>query len=389
MSVRLEPAPAAVIEKLVKQLQELAVFLDCRNGSFRAALAEPSYRPRRGFWRTVGSAMGALCSKTKPLMQAVSIVGQVTIAAAIGYAAWKLVDSLEVRRTKLRLQRALGKKPDDLVLARRLLFRWSATGPTWRRIRSSTVEAVNQWLAANSSERSIGGIINHEMADPDSGGERPAPVETAVQGGAPVEQCNHHPNGVGSHPIAVGREDVEPVEGESLGVGALGPPPGIGLPPRGPPPPGFGQVDARGIGTGGVPDDDGEQPVGGPRFGPLLDVPGVHDGSAPVVQSAEPVQSTPARRHRPRGQFVARIVDVVRAKRGPPERHTPAAEYAVKEAVIRILADMPEVTHKDKATAIPLIVAAYFVPTATELEARAVLDAPELKFVRQGLDKPA
>jgi len=61
----------------------------------------------------------------------------------------------------------------------------------------------------------------------------------------------------------------------------------------------------------------------------------------------------------------------------------------VTEAAVRGLRDFPDVTERDKAAAIPLAVAAYFVPTATELEARAVLDGAGLKAIRQGLDKPA
>lgn len=95
------------------------------------------------------------------------------------------------------------------------------------------------------------------------------------------------------------------------------------------------------------------------------------------------------RRRRPRGRFVAKLVDAIRVRRGPAGTKSEAAIAAVTEAAVRCLRDFPDVTERDKAAAIPLAVAAYFVPTATELEARAVLDGAGLKAIRQGLDKPA
>lgn len=285
-------------------------------------------------------------------------------------------------RTLGRL-RATGVDLEDLVRVRAVLHDWTTTANPAVRISPALAGKVDEWCMRHVGRRTIGDIIRTERVDDASDSD----VDEAEPGAEQSAQAlpDQRPEVADAH--GGGVEQRHAPEAPPL-PRRIDPPPGIGIEqpdPAGIPgdePPGF----ERGAGAAVGPVPEGLNAEQGNEVPPPVAPP---VGAAPIGRVAERPRAGgrhPPRR-RARGGFVQRCVDALRASRGYPTDRTAATERAVSDAVTRMFRDMRDVTDRDKATALPLILAAYFVPTGTELQGLAVRQHPQLGMLRRGLDR--
>lgn len=437
----------AVEEALKHELAEQSVkvlaavgSLANRNGEFQTP--SPVYR---GFWDKLGGRLAGGLGWIK----GAAVVGAKTAGSVLAHGArwglksaaggavlatlWLVWRSTEQVRVTNRLRRVLGKDFEDLGKIRAQLDIWSKRSRfNPRRTRPCVAARINRWADSRVAVRRVSDLRSNEVAEHDNAlPQELTVVEAPLQPGEvgrrhvgvqvrwvdaaqvrrdepdealPYVELRIHPHiqdmqgRVLQIALIVRPQQQVGRDRGVVGGGALGAVVGGDN---------VGPARVRDVGVGGAPADGEGGPVhNGAGPGPQLEVleiveePAAAGAAAGVPDQAPAVLQQPNRpprrrnrvagRRYPDGPFVARLVDIVRAKRGPSDRRTPASERAVVNILTRVLQEQfPDVTNSTKATAIPAAVAGYFVPTATELDARAVLDSSHLAAIRRGLDTPA